>query len=187
MRKQTKKKNKQTFILTRESAVTLGLRILALEILFILSIFASSTILGNLAISFSSKSQLFSIQFLLWTSFFVFKLVALFGVILRWANTSYEITKNGIKKRTGIIAPDEKTYQCNNIESVTLRQNILGKIANFGTIEIFSPLLNKRIFLTNVPHPKVCIKAIQQMIKDGNRSRGIIFNSHNAVPSVRTR
>lgn len=57
-------------------------------------------------------------------------------LFFQWAGTSYFITKKHIIKRVGIFNSREEVFHFDNIRSITVNQSFLGKIFNYGDIEL---------------------------------------------------
>lgn len=57
-------------------------------------------------------------------------------LFFQWAGTTYFITKKHIIKRVGIINSREEVFHFDNIRSITVNQSFLGKIFNYGDIEL---------------------------------------------------
>jgi uncharacterized membrane protein YdbT with pleckstrin-like domain len=55
---------------------------------------------------------------------------------LYFLSTSYNISNKRIIKKTGIIFIEIKEITKNNIESIDIKQSILGKILNYGDLII---------------------------------------------------
>lgn len=57
-------------------------------------------------------------------------------LIVRWAATTYYLSEHQIIYRSGIIDFEQDIYELNDLHSVNLRQNWLGRLLNYGDIEI---------------------------------------------------
>lgn len=57
-------------------------------------------------------------------------------LFFQWAGISYFITRKHVIKRVGIINNREEIFHFDNIRSITVKQLFLGKIFNYGDIEI---------------------------------------------------
>lgn len=95
---------------------------------------------------------------------------------LRWQYEYYIVRKDNIHHVRGILYRREKDYACNNIESMTIRQNILGRIFGYGTIEMYDPALKRKIILYNINNPQKYKKIFEKifMNEDPSKSRFII-------------
>lgn len=57
-------------------------------------------------------------------------------LFFQWAGTTYFITKKHIIKRVGIINSREEVFHFENIRSIVVNQSFLGKLFNYGDIEL---------------------------------------------------
>jgi len=84
----------------------------------------------------------------------ILKVIILLYVVLRWATTYYEIGKTEIKFRRGIFGIHLKTYSCAHMQEVNYAQSLIGRVFNYGTVEIYSPSIEDKILLQDIPDPK---------------------------------
>lgn len=80
-------------------------------------------------------------------------LIATIFLTLHWVKTIYVIRPKSITEHTGIVAFVENEYSTERVESVNVKQSIFGKIFNYGTIQIFSPVQKADFNLEDIPHP----------------------------------
>jgi len=59
-------------------------------------------------------------------------------LFIQWAGTSYLISKKHLIKRIGIINIREEISHFDDIRSITVSQSILGKLFNYGNIELIT-------------------------------------------------
>ena len=87
----------------------------------------------------------------------IFQVLFVLKFVMKWIGSSYFIDDTHLVKRDGIISVIEKTFDLDNIRSITINQGILGKIFNFGdiVIEISAPgdYLDQ-ILLSNLADPQ---------------------------------
>jgi len=57
-------------------------------------------------------------------------------LFFQWAGISYFITKKHIIKRVGIMTSREEVFHFDNIRSIAVNQSFLGKLFNYGDIEL---------------------------------------------------
>jgi len=70
-----------------------------------------------------------------------------------WMNKSYLIRPGSIVEKRGVLFRREETYACSNIEEIVLKQGILGRIFDFGSLRLYDPALKQSIYLTNIRSP----------------------------------
>jgi uncharacterized membrane protein YdbT with pleckstrin-like domain len=95
-------------------------------------------------------------------------------VTLRWTSEEYEIRNDTIVHRIGILKTMEETYSLRNLGNAAISQGVLGKIFNFGTIRIFSPLLKQEYFINNVHNPKQILESLEDDLSD-RKNKGTII------------
>lgn len=83
----------------------------------------------------------------------VLVLLSMFRTFLRWNTESYVLTDRRILQIRGILGRTVIDSSLGKISDVTLRQTILGRMLNFGTIEILTAAedTNNRMDTINAP------------------------------------
>jgi hypothetical protein len=83
----------------------------------------------------------------------VLVLLSMFRTFLRWNTESYVLTDRRILQIRGIFGRTVIDSSLGKISDVTLRQTILGRMLNFGTIEILTAAedTNNRMDTINAP------------------------------------
>jgi len=76
----------------------------------------------------------------------------------------YEIEKAGIKESFALISKKEVLIPYSNITRIDLRKSSLGRILNYGDIEISSSA-SSRIIIRGVRNPEYVYKKIKEMIE----------------------
>jgi len=66
----------------------------------------------------------------------IFEFSFILFLFFQWAGTSYFITKKHIIKRVGIMNSREEVFHFDNIRAITVNQSLLGKLFNYGDIEL---------------------------------------------------
>jgi uncharacterized membrane protein YdbT with pleckstrin-like domain len=72
-------------------------------------------------------------------------------LVLRWVTTEYRIEKSSLIIKSGILSTNEQAYPLESVKTVQVNQSWIGKIFNFGTIHVYSPLFLKHIYIMNIP------------------------------------
>lgn len=65
-----------------------------------------------------------------------FQIFSIIQIVMRWLGSSYIVSDKHLVKRDGIFNIVEKTYDLDNIRSVTVHQGMLGKLFHFGDVVI---------------------------------------------------
>ena len=147
----------------------IGIRLIVTELLFGFLFF-----LAIAAISFLGQYLTFENPFPLYLIFLVTLLIVdvgiIFSIILKWNFEYIEITRNAIIKHKGILSKKEETFSCNFIETITINQDFLGMIFNYGTLELFDPALKKPIYIFNTTSPKNYCDVIKKIFSKKKES-----------------
>ena len=71
----------------------------------------------------------------------IFQVIFVLKFVMKWIGSSYFIIDSRLVKRDGIMSIVEKTFDLDNIRSITINQGILGKLLHYGdiVIEISAP------------------------------------------------
>lgn len=101
------------------------------------------------------------------------ELIFVLQIALGWANEEYEIREDSLVHRKGILTLKQVTYTLRNLGSAKINQGPLGKIFNFGTIIITSPILKGDIILSDIHNPSQVLSLFedninQSTVKDAN-------------------
>lgn len=83
----------------------------------------------------------------------LFKMFISFFVIFQWLNDYYEIAPNKVVHRSGFIFKKEDQYAFTHISSIGLKQSLLGKILNYGTLELYDRFDKKHKYLYLIHNP----------------------------------
>ena len=73
---------------------------------------------------------------------------------LSWITTRYELRGPEIRFKYGILFTEEKIYLVKYSQEVVCDQSLLGRIFNYGTIQIYNPVLKETIYIDAIPDPK---------------------------------
>jgi uncharacterized membrane protein YdbT with pleckstrin-like domain len=99
----------------------------------------------------------------------VINILFIMMIVLRWINTEYRIENGSLIIKRGIVSIKEKTYALDNVETVEIEQNWIGRIFGYGSVNIFSPLFQEHVYLWNIPHPQKFVSEMKQYIPTGSR------------------
>lgn len=66
----------------------------------------------------------------------IFQVIFVLKFVMKWIGDSYFIAEAHLVKRSGIMSVIEKTYDLDNVRSVTVNQGVLGKLFHFGDVVI---------------------------------------------------
>jgi len=146
----------------------------AIVVFFILSV------LANYAAIYRSLVFSHAISFRIAEAVFIFssETVIVFFIFFRWYKEYYHIKNNEIIHAYGILYRHRTTIPLDNIVSVSHRQGPLGKLTKYGTIELISSNISKKILLKNIPTPEEYADLILKFSVRGRKSK----NTEEASP-----
>lgn len=75
------------------------------------------------------------------------------ALVLEWLYEYYEIREDIIVHTKGVLHKKEDIYSLKTIEAGNVTQSLMGKLLNYGTIRIYSPVLKREYFLHDIPDP----------------------------------
>lgn len=87
----------------------------------------------------------------------IFMIVTAFG----WIATRYELREGEIRFKYGLIFINEKIYLSTYTQEVTCEQSFFGRLFNYGTIQIFNPVIKEAIYLDSIPNPHKYVEIIK--------------------------
>ena len=102
-------------------------------------------------------------------SLFVFGTLVLFQVILtsyvvlQWLNEYYEITPDEIVHKNGIIFKKIEKYRFDNVRAISISENFIGELLNFGTITLYDIRMQKYLDMYLIHNPGRYFKVIKAM------------------------
>jgi uncharacterized membrane protein YdbT with pleckstrin-like domain len=105
-----------------------------------------------------------------WLGILVFMLVVvaqtaiLIAIVLQWFYEFYEIKKDIIVHTNGVFKRKEDIYSLKTIEAGNVEQTLPGKLFNYGTVKIYSPVLKREYSLVDIPNPQVTRDALVALL-----------------------
>jgi len=89
----------------------------------------------------------------------LFQGILSFWMLIQWLKQTYIVEKGFIIQKSGVFLSSEKRFSLENVESISYKQTIMGKIFKYGTVEIAYPDNKKRF--VSVEYPEYMIKLIE--------------------------
>jgi uncharacterized membrane protein YdbT with pleckstrin-like domain len=102
------------------------------------------------------------------------ELFATIALIYQWSSVTYELRDNEVTVRTGLIRRTEQSYPFNNMQSVTVRQDIIGRLVRAGTVSVFIPTLGQELTFHEVENPQDFAEKLKQALPYPDKSQYII-------------
>ena len=137
--------------LIRRSPVALVFKIIIAELLVELTYAVVS--LGLAQFKESLDGSYSALRFLATLFFSGFSIAVLAFLVAQWANEGYYLEESELTVTQGIIKKTKVSYPFANMQSVTVRQGLIGRLFNFGYISIFIPTLGKDVIFTEIASP----------------------------------
>lgn len=125
----------------------LNLGLIALFLLLVVSPLFAFVGLDNL-ISFTLWSVIWTILIL------GFGVLINLYLLLAWYNHLYIIGVDEITETEGVLWRRDLTLEFPSLDILNVRQGILGRIFNFGDVEVVSTETNERVHLKQIPRPQ---------------------------------
>lgn len=162
-------------LVLRESIISLSLRLFFAE--FLLGILGIGIRIPLLYIfsSVTGPVQTYGLYGIFYLLFQTINVGVIIFILLDWYRRSYTIRSKDIHLQSGVFSVKDELLQYDNMEKVHVSQTLIGRIGNFGTIEMYNPLLNQSTFFKNIPHPRVYAEKIQNAIPKNN-AQPIVIN-----------
>lgn len=76
----------------------------------------------------------------------------------------YEVRPGKIIYKSGLFSRKEQEFDCAQITKVNLTQGIVGRLFNFGTIDLYVPTTNEWFALSNIPNPHRNLRLIRKSL-----------------------
>lgn len=143
------------------SLVVFVWRLLIVELLFgLLYIFA------RIVADFLNVNQILGVGlepyiFFQSLAFFFIEISLVLFVVLHWLSNYYIIKGNELIVVTGILVKKEQAFSLSGAQAITYEEGIIGRLLNYGDVHLFSPILQKEVYLSNVPDPKHIVDLIE--------------------------
>lgn len=148
----------QSSIMLRKSIATLIIKISILQALVVLIYMAIRISKLWVFKEFFFDNDYHDLNFWLGISVFVLIIISqtviLVAIVLQWFNEFYKVNKTSIVHTRGVFHRKEDIYSLKTVESGSVMQTLLGKLLNYGTVKIYSPVLKREYFLTEISDPQ---------------------------------
>lgn len=163
-----------TTTIIRKSFILLIFRIIVAELL-LESIYVAWRIgIYMIPISPELQSTLNIWTTVLFVIITVIQLILLVVILLRWLNEYYELQRDEIIVWNGVLTRKGRSYPYTNIQSISVDQDILGRLFNYGTVMIYVPALGQELHFEEVPKPYEFIEIIKNNIPKAEGNNIII-------------
>jgi uncharacterized membrane protein YdbT with pleckstrin-like domain len=94
--------------------------------------------------------------------FLCINIVLFIYLLVVWNYTYYIISSDGISLNSGVILRKKISIDIPAIRSISVKQTFFGRIFNYGTLILESPLLKESFFMHDLPAPFRHAKLIER-------------------------
>ena len=161
---------KQPRFIIRKSIVVVVLKLVMLQAVFMLAYFfmriAKNTMLGGLYYASNMSDTQFWLGLLLFLVLATTQMIITAYILLQWNREQYEIRDDSIIHTRGVVHNKEEVYSLNGVEAGKVRQGLMGRLLNYGTVSVFSPVLKKEYFLYDIPNPDLMKQTMLALLQN---------------------
>lgn len=152
----------------RGSALILTYRLIFIPILFTIIRFAIRLPLTYLEVQQSSLANIYTIDTLIVLALVFFEIVITVYITVRWVNEYYIVYPNEIVLKKGFFFRKEKIFKCEHIQLFDLEQGLIAKLFDYGTLTLYSPALDGKIYIYNISRPMQRLEQIRSILTSDN-------------------
>lgn len=148
-----------------QTSFLLILRLILTEIIIMMATYSIRVLLNQITEYLNWQLPLFIIT----SEVIILQIINLYliiNIVLQWINLTYTFNPKEVIIRQGVFSTNSVTYEFANLQSMTIVQNIIQKIFNYGTIKLFNPVLKEDVYLIDIPDPNKYANIIQQYQPD---------------------
>lgn len=162
-------------VTVRQSVFLLLLKLVIFEVVataVIISayLFGSST--SNIANVFGNSYGLYLI--LLFVVFILGKMFVVIFVIIQWLYDYYEITPKEIIHKRGWFFRKEEGNSIAHLGSIDIEQDILGRLFNYGSLNLYNWVLEKDVSLYLIHNPIKYLRILKNLIPQSDEDRHLL-------------
>lgn len=173
----TKGKIYVTNISIHQSIFFLLLKLLAIEIIAAIGVIAFHWFILSTYIFTNAPSslQIFTIPF-----FIVLVLLKIFimgYVIIQWLEEYYEISPREVIHRKGLFFKKEQRFTLKHLGKVTVQQNLLGRIFNYGSLTLYDWVTENNVELYLIHNPLKYHRILEEIAPEADLEK-IITREH---------
>lgn len=92
----------------------------------------------------------------------------------QWAAHSITIRNNEIEVKDGIVKTKSTAYPMMGIQSVEVKQSLLGRLLNYGSARMYVPVLGRELEFTELPSPHDVADAVKALIPKPDRQQFVL-------------
>lgn len=157
-------KPSQLPIVFRQSAICLGVRVILLQILFSATYLVVLFPLNLIRIPPEMILFIYPLLSIGLIILIILQVALTVKIFMEWLSQYYVIQPGEVLFKTGVFEQKEKIYLLKHIESITCNQNFFEKVFNYGTVQLFNPILQQSIHLDCINNPEKYISILEKAI-----------------------
>lgn len=161
--------NSKNVIIIRRSIVIFVMRLIVIELIFGVFYLSIRYINNLLGISFES---FLLIELVIFMSF---EIGLICYVILDWVSNYYVLKDKELVIVSGILTKKEQSFSLSGAQSISYDQGIVGRILNYGNVHLYSPVLQREVYLSSISSPKSIAEIIENKAKKGEARVGMVL------------
>jgi uncharacterized membrane protein YdbT with pleckstrin-like domain len=160
------KKHKTTLkilpIVIRRSVALFTIKVILLELIFEIVYLTWRTVIHYLPFSLETIVTLNGVSIIFFLILItVIQNILLVYIALRWVNDYYEISPDEISHVTGIFSKTRKSYPYRDIQSITVHQGVMGRLFNYGEVNLYIPTLGHELHFREVSDPARFVELVK--------------------------
>ena len=147
----------------RRSVALFALRVILLELIFEVIYLSWRTLIHYLPFSLDTVVTLNGISIIFFLILItVIQNIILVYIVLSWVNDFYEIGSKEITHVTGIFSKTRRSYPYRDIQSITVHQGFMGRLLNYGEINLYIPTLGHDLHFREVASPRRFVELVKE-------------------------
>lgn len=168
------KKIAVTHLNIRQSIFLLLFKLVLLDIFAAFLAIAFFSLISTSLFSAEVRVYLLTFHVIYFLILVFIKVFLTFYVVLGWLNEYYEIHPDAVVHRNGIIWRKEERYPLRQIRLVKMEQGTLGKLCNYGTLELYDWDLSKYAMMYLIHNPIRYLKILEHLTPRAGREKDVI-------------
>lgn len=170
----TDTKKKLLPITIRRSVTLFVIRIILLELIFEVIYLAWRTIIHYLPIPLEAVVTLNGISLIIFLILVtLIQNILLIFIALNWVNDYYEIRQDEVAHIKGIFSRTSEAYPFHDIQSITIHQGFIGRLLNYGDINLYIPTLGHNLHFREVSSPQRFVELVKNINPTTERGKYI--------------
>lgn len=150
------------------SGVILALYLVVLEIVFLAIGVGLRLPLVFFTFSFDTTVTLNLVSTVANICLILVKILFMIVIITQWLENYYEVRPGKIIYKSGFFSRTEREFDCTQIAKINLTQGIIGRLFNFGTINLYRTTTDEWFSLSNISNPHRNLHLIQKTLTHKN-------------------